>query len=219
MTDWSVLEYKKMKRMFLDPHRPLYTCAATDCVNCPVQGRLHCHFNGKDLAQFLLIAFPPFIAGGVGIAHVNGWLLLPWVGLILGFFGFIEIRVMCSHCPHYAEPGTKTLQCWANYGSPKLWKYRPGPMTPNETFIFFAGIALVAAFPLTVLVFSAQGLLLAIFAALVVVMGFAMRYKLCSQCMNFACPFNQVPPKARMMFFARNPGVAEAWKEYRAKHS
>ncbi|GAJ20475.1 unnamed protein product, partial [marine sediment metagenome] len=25
-----------------------------------------------------------------------------------------------------------TLKCWANYGSPKLWKYRPGPMSLNE---------------------------------------------------------------------------------------
>ena len=35
-----------------------------------------------------------------------------------------------------AETGTKTLKCWANYGSPKLWKYRPGPMSLAEKTVF-----------------------------------------------------------------------------------
>jgi len=202
-----------MRKFFLAPNRPIATCAEGDCSGCPVQGEIHCHFNGRDLLQFLLIAFPPFIVGGIGIAQVNAWLLLPWIGMIVGFFGFLEIRVMCSHCPHYAEPGIKTLQCWANYGSPKLWNYRPGPMTATETVIFLAGIGLVAGYPLTFLVFGSKWFLLAVFAVLVFVMGAAMRDRMCNRCMNFACPFNQVPPQTRALFFARNPVVAEAWKE------
>ncbi|MCG2785661.1 MAG: hypothetical protein L6461_11195 [Anaerolineae bacterium] len=169
-----------MGNLFLDPNRPLSTCSSLNCSGCPVQSRVHCHFNGGDLARFLLIAIPPFIVGGIGVARVNAWLLLPWLVLCLGYFGFAEIRVMCSHCPHYAEPGTKSLQCWANYGSPKLWKYRPGPMSEGENIVFFAGLVLIAGYPLAFMVISAQWLLLALFALLMVVMGTAMRSQLCT---------------------------------------
>jgi hypothetical protein len=31
--------------------------------------------------------------------------LLIWIATFVAYFGFIEIRVLCSHCPHYAEKG------------------------------------------------------------------------------------------------------------------
>jgi hypothetical protein len=203
-----------MSSFFLDPRRPLSTCSAANCQGCPVQDRLQCHFGGKDLTEFLVIAFPPFIIAGIGIARVNPWLLIPWITLVLGYFGFVEIRVMCSHCPHYAEPGTKSLQCWANYGSPKLWKYRPGPMSTGENTVFFTGLVLIAAYPLIFLLVATQWLLFGLFGTLVVVMGAAMRARMCSRCMNFACPLNIVDEKVRAEFFKRNPVVAKAWKEY-----
>ena len=203
-----------MSKLFLDPDRPLSTCSSETCQGCQVQNSVQCHFGGKDLTQFLLIALPPFIVGGIGIGRVNAWLLAPWILLCVSYFGLIEIRVMCSHCPHYAEPGTKSLQCWANYGSPKLWKYRPGPMTTGEKFIFFAGLVLIAGYPLPFLFIGSQWLLLAMFAALVIVMGGAMRKRMCSRCMNFACPLNVVEPAVRAQFFACNPVVDQAWKQY-----
>jgi hypothetical protein len=201
-----------MSRMFLDPQKPLSTCSSANCKGCPVQNHLSCHFNGRDLARFLVIAFPPFIVGGIGIARLNAWLLIPWIVLCLSYFGFIEIRVMCSHCPHYAEPDTKSLQCWANYGSPKLWKYRPGPMTRGEKFVFFAGLVLIAGYPLTFLLAEMQWLLLAVFLVTSVGLGALLQSQLCTQCMNFACPLNRVEPGVRALFFARNPVVSEAWK-------
>lgn len=145
-----------MKGLFLDPHKPLSTCTSTDCVDCPLQSRLQCHFSSRELLRFFAMAFSPFVLGGIGIARVNAWMLLPWIGLAIGYFGFVEIRVMCSHCPHYAEPGTRSLQCWANYGSPKLWKYRPGPMTQVEKAIFFAGLVLIAGYPLAFLLVGGE---------------------------------------------------------------
>jgi hypothetical protein len=53
-----------MKNLFLDPQKPLSTCTSASCQGCPLQNRLQCHFEGKNLARFLLIAFPPFILGG-----------------------------------------------------------------------------------------------------------------------------------------------------------
>jgi hypothetical protein len=201
-----------MSSLFLDPQRPLSTCSSADCHDCPLQSRLQCHFRGRDLVQFLAIASPPFIVGGIGIARVNAWLLIPWLGLLVGYFGFIEIRVMCSHCPHYAEPGTKALQCWANYGSPKLWTYRPGPMSAGEKAVFFGGLALVAGYPLASLAISMQWLFLVLLVTLAAVMATAMHTRMCSRCMNFACPLNHVEPSVRAEFFARNPVVAQAWK-------
>lgn len=202
-----------MKGLFLDTHKPLTTCSAETCEGCPLQSRLQCHFSGRELLRFFGLAFPPFILGGIGIARVNAWLLLPWVLLIIGYFGLIEIRVMCSHCPHYAEPGGKSLQCWANYGSPKLWQYNPGPMTRGERFVFFAGLVVIAGYPLAFLVGASQWLLSALFGVTVAAMATLMGRLMCVRCMNFACPFNGVDHWTRTLFLARNPAVAQAWKK------
>jgi hypothetical protein len=201
-----------MSRLFLDPRKPLFTCRAESCQGCPVQSRLECHFGGRDLVRFLLIALPPFVLGGIGIARLNGWLLLPWIAICLGYFLLVEIRVMCSHCPHYAEPGTRALQCWANYGAPKFWTYRPGPMSPAETAVFYGGLALIAAYPAVFLLAASQWLLLALFAGSVAGMGALMARTMCSHCMNFACPLNRVGRPVRELFFTRNPVVARAWR-------
>jgi hypothetical protein len=201
-----------MKKLFLDPLKPLTTCSSTNCQDCALNRRLQCHFSIWELLRFFAIAFPPFILAGIGIARVNSWLLLPWITLIFSYFGFIEIRVMCAHCPHYAEPGTKSLQCWANYGSPKLWKYKPGPMSSSEKVIFLLGLGLIAGYPLVVLLFSAAWLLFVLFVLTVIGMGFLMSGLMCNRCMNFACPFNRVEIKVRREFFKRNPIIAKAWK-------
>ncbi|MBN1438756.1 MAG: hypothetical protein JW929_05025 [Anaerolineales bacterium] len=200
-----------MNRLFLDPHKPLSTCSAHDCQGCPVHGRLECHFGFRGLVRFFVFALPLFILGGIGIARINGWLLLPWIGVCLVYFLLVEIRVMCSHCPHYAEPGTRTLQCWANYGAPKLWKYRPGRMSRAETAVFFSGLVPIAGYPAVVLIAGSQWLLLALFAASAAGLGTLMRRIMCSHCINFACPLNLVERPVRELFFARNPRFARAW--------
>jgi hypothetical protein len=199
-----------MSRMFLDPRRPLSSCIADDCEECPVSREVHCHFHARDLAAFLFSAFPCFMIGGAGVFHIDAWWLLPWLAMILGYFGFVEIRVMCSHCPHYAEPG-RSLQCWANYGSPRLWKYRPGPMSTMEKIVFEAGILLVLGYPLAFLLMGPQWFLLAIYL-LTAASGFVtLKRSFCSQCMNFACPLNNVDVNVRNAFFKRNPTIAQAW--------
>ena len=196
--------------MFLDPKKPIATCVLSSCDDCPVNDTIHCHFKLKDLTYFLLIAFPPFLLGGAGIYHVSGWRIIHWLLFVVVFFGFIEIRVMCSHCPHYAEK-EKSLKCWANYGSPKLWRYRPGPMTVNDKIVFFGGFAIVWGYPLPFLILSSQLFLLIVY--LITTSGFFMTLKslMCSKCMNFACPLNSVDDEKRDEFFDRNPSVRKAW--------
>ena len=196
--------------MFLDPNKPIATCSRAACEECPVFDTLHCHFHGKDLAMFLAIVFPSFIIGGVGVYRLSIWFLVPWVIFILSYFGLIEIRVMCSHCPHYAEPGN-SLKCWANYGSPKLWRYRPGPMSWIEKAIFLAGLMLIFGYPLILFLMGAKWLLVALYGLAVLGAYFLMRKRMCSQCMNFACPLNLVDEGERKNFFRQNPQVGAAW--------
>jgi hypothetical protein len=195
---------------FLDPDKPLATCAAEHCDDCSVRERLHCHFAGRDLAHFLIVVSPAFLVGGAGIYHVGAWWLVPWLAIALGYFGLVEIRVMCSHCPHYAEPG-RFLQCWANHGSPKLWRYRPGPMSGVEKAVFWTGLVAVAGYPLVFLLIGMQWLLLALFVLSLAAAGTVMKTQMCSQCICFACPLNGVQGEVRQRFFQRNPSVAEAW--------
>ncbi len=200
--------------MFLDPEKPIATCESESCDDCDIHDNVHCHFSFKDLLYFLLISLPSFILGGVGIYHINGWLLIPWLIIIVAFFGFIEIRVMCSHCPHYAEPLT-TLKCWANYGSFKLWKYRPGPMTFIEKTVFFIGFAIVWGCPLPILILGEQLILLSFYLLTTIGFFIILTVFMCSQCMNFACPLNRVDKKTRGQFFNKNPSVGEAWEKYK----
>ena len=195
---------------FLSPDKAIATCASGTCDNCTVNSGLHCHFTLKDLIHFYVIVAPSFLLGGAGIYHVGGWWLIPWLIIVIGFFGFVEIRVLCSHCPHYAEEGS-SLKCWANYGSPKIWKYRPGPMTFLEKAVFFAGFALVWGYPLIFLVADFQLFLLIVYPLTVAGFFMTLRTFLCSQCMNFACPLNTVKDEVRRDFFERNPDVAKAW--------
>ncbi|MBW2673076.1 MAG: hypothetical protein JRD89_06620 [Deltaproteobacteria bacterium] len=196
--------------LFLDPDRPIASCTSESCDGCPVGTTLHCHFTLRELTRFLLIVLPSFLAGGAGIYHRSGWMLIAWIMVILGFFGFLEIRVMCSHCPHYAEPGN-SLKCWANYGSPKLWRYRPGPMTHIEKVAFFSGFLVVWGYPLLFLLPGAQWFLLIVYVLTTAGFFIMLRRYFCSQCINFACPLNRVDDTVRRGFFERNRGVAEAW--------
>jgi hypothetical protein len=51
-----------------DPdNKPIITCIAETCDDCPVDNTLHCHFTARDLMRFFLIVSPSFLLGGVGI--------------------------------------------------------------------------------------------------------------------------------------------------------
>lgn len=195
---------------FLDPNKPLATCVSQSCADCPVHKTLHCHFGPSDLARFMIFTSPSLLVGGAGIFRVGVGFLAPWFAILLSNFGLVEIRVMCSHCPHYTEPGA-TLRCWANYGSPKIWQYRPGPMSCAETAVFWIGLFAVWGYPLAFLLVGAEWLLLIVFVLFSVGAAMATKSHMCSQCINFACPLNSVGEDMRTSFFERNPSVAKAW--------
>ncbi|MCD6402041.1 MAG: hypothetical protein J7L73_08960 [Anaerolineales bacterium] len=161
--------------------------------------------------KFLIMMFPSFLIGGIGISEINKWFLVLWLVFIVTYFGLIEIRTMCSHCPHYAEPGN-SLKCWANYGSPKLWRYRPGPMSVWEKTIFFSGLILVFLFPFVLFMIYTKWIFVILQGVAILGAFLSLRRSMCSRCMNFACPLNVVDETIQEGFFARNPRIAEAWQ-------
>ena len=200
-----------MPKLFLNPNQTLHTCIEKSCNDCEVSHDLNCHFNLNQLLKFLIGAFPPVIIAGIGIYSFNPVFLLLWIVMFISYFGFIEIRVMCSHCPHYSEPEISTLKCWANYGSPKLWKYRPGPMSFIEKFIFFLGLGLIVVYPY-IFLFLMRNYLLIILYSITVFISFWCLYKFyCVQCINFACPLNRVDNSIREKFIKKNPTIGNAW--------
>lgn len=199
-----------MVKAFLDPNRPLITCAAATCNDCPAGQTVHCHFSAKDLFYFWVLVLPAFLLGSAGICHFGAQFLVPWLVIMVGYFGLAEIRVMCAHCPHYAEPGD-TLKCWANYGFPKLWRYRPDPMSSVEKMVFWGGLATVFGYPLLFLAWGKQWLLLIIYALATMSMFLVMKRQMCTHCMNFACPLNVVAETVKGEFFKRNPEIAQTW--------
>lgn len=194
-------------KTFLDEGKPLSTCTKETCEGCKAGETVICHFNLKLLMRFLMVAIPSFIIAIIGIC-LNHWaFLIPWVLSVLLYFGLVEIRVMCSHCPHYAEPGTKTLKCWANYGSPKIWKYRPGPMSIMENIVFFAGLAIIFLYPLVIMLLSGQFILTAIYLVYTAGAFYLMKRFMCTRCMNFACPLNVADEETKEEFKNNNPRV------------
>lgn len=195
---------------FLNPRTPIFTCTETSCEKCDAAGKITCHFTQKQLLKFLALALPAFILAGIGTYLYAWWAMLIFISLLPLYFGLLEIRVMCSHCLHYAEPSTKTLTCWANYGSPKLWKYRPGPMSFWEKVFFFLGMFAVFFTPALFMILGARFVLLTLYV-LYCIFGFILLFSfLCTKCMNFACPFNRTKGDVREEFLKHNPVVKEA---------
>jgi len=203
---------KKKKEMFLNPNKTLHTCKKSSCKKCDVANKLVCHFNGKQLFVFFLLNLPLFISAGYFISKFNSLFLIPWLIFVFAYFGLIEIRVMCSHCPHYAEPKMKSLKCWANYGAPKLWKYHPGPMSILEKIIFISGLLIILLPPVVFSLIKQSFISLSIYIAILIAWKIGLRTFYCKNCINFACPFNVVDDKTRNAFFDKNPIIKSAWK-------
>ena len=191
--------------------KPIATCVRSDCEDCNLRGRIHCHFSLRDLVGFMAVVFPSFLFGVWGMLRMDGGLLLPWAVLCLGFFGIVEVRVLCTHCPHYAEPG-RFLHCWANPGSPKLWKYRPGPMNLWEKLILLGGFGFIWGYPLAILILGSEWLLMAAFVLASVGFFVILKRVFCSRCMNFACPLNGVLETINQEFDSMNPSAAGGWR-------
>jgi hypothetical protein len=191
---------------------PLDSCLGSSCQVCDAHGRIKCHFRVVDLVHFWSLFLPVALVAGAG-ALTAGWVwLLVWLLIGVGFFGFLEIRVLCAHCPRYDDDGPY-LRCWANWGMPKLWRRRPGPMTWWEKAAFLGGLAVVFGLPLVFLIGWGQWFRLVLYAACTAAFGLTVGIDFCPRCVNFACPLNRVDAETREVFNEKNPEIGRHWAD------
>ncbi len=184
----------------------------TACEDCILGGKLMCRYEKRDILHFFMIWLPFFGASIVGVIRAGyGWWLLGWLAYMLFFFFLWEARVLCSHCPYWAGEGLM-LRCPANYGVIKLWKYRPGPMSRAEQIQFLIGALLLLLIPIILMVAGKDYLTALIGLASAISFSYLLRRNICTRCINFSCPLNDVDSETQKAFFARNPSIAEAWK-------
>ncbi len=205
---------------------------SAECLNCEIKGKLDCKWKRRLLVRFYkggsIPIFSAFISFVV-IGFLISWFpLIIYLGFWIFFFGFFEIRVLCSHCPYYAKDG-RILHCLANHGTIKVWKYHPEPLNVFEKAGFLAGALFFVFFPvivdiygLSVIIESSETgfieLALLILLFLLSTIGgiyffLFLRKNICPYCVNFSCPLNKVSKELVDAYLQRNPIMREAWEQ------
>jgi hypothetical protein len=172
-------------------NKPINTCLKESCNNCKIISKLNCYFNYGQLLRFYLIVLPSFIIGAIIIIRYAFLDLFFWLIIIAIFFLIVEIRVLCTHCPHYSK-SSGTLRCWANFGAPTLWKERLGLMNNFERSILILGFIIVWGYPIIFASKIKDWLLLSIYILSVILFFTLLRKIFCKKCLNFFCPLNIV---------------------------
>ena len=214
-----------------NPHNICSLDEKSDCSGCNNKDVLHCKWDIKVLAAFLLMALSFMIPAIMGLVIAGflieaWWPLISYIAFMVLFFGFFEIYILCSHCPFYAKEGP-FLECLANHGMPKLWPYRPGPMSKFEKTSLLLCFSIFALFPdiiqgygLWTLInnFETYGVIacLGVIGVLIatILSCIAFFYTLsvyyCPKCINFACPLNSAPKEAVNYYLKKNSVIKEA---------
>ena len=203
----------------------------SNCIECELNGELICFVDKKFANQFTIgnityrvLAIMIFILSGLLIGH--WWMLISYVSILLLTFVIIEPRLLCSHCPFYEKEG-KCLKCWALRGMPKLWKYRPEPISRTEKTIMLVFGTYIDLFPFVGMIWGiihfgynvdenlVKGIGLVITSVLfLVVVAYFSKVLLgnnCKKCANFSCAMNKVPKEVIDSFLNKNPKMKDAW--------
>lgn len=182
------------------------------CQGCSLKSRIMCRFESKDMVTFLMSGLAYAIATIAGVISVGyGWHLLWWLAYSLFFFFVWEARILCSHCPMWAEE-SRVLHCHANNGVLKIWKYRPGPMSKSEQIQFLVGALIWLGFPFIFLFLAQAYALILIGLAAAATAIHSVRKLSCTRCINFSCPMNVVPKEIVDAYLERNPVMRAAWE-------
>jgi len=198
-----------------DPHKAL-PCTVVEmpsCAGCATERRLMCRYTNRDLLNFFTIVFPYAVAMIVGaILGGYGRYLFLWLAYSLFFFFVWEARVLCRHCPYWAAPG-RILECHANSGVFKIWKFDPAPMSISEKKQFILGALLWLIFPFPLIILGGQYWLAFIGFCSATCGVLLLQYNVCSSCVNFSCPLNNVPAELVDAYLEINPAINKAWIE------
>ncbi len=162
------------------------------CQTCKLSTNLMCRYDRRDTLHFFMLILPFFAAsiGGMIKAGYGLW-LFGWLGYMLFFFFVWEARVLCSHCPYWAED-SRILHCHANYGVIKIWRFHPEPMNKSEGVQFIIGVLIFIFYPLIFCIIGGQYLVAGIGFFSALSFGYLLYRNICSRCVNFSCPLNNV---------------------------
>ncbi|MDK2981101.1 MAG: hypothetical protein PWQ55_1448 [Chloroflexota bacterium] len=192
---------------------PCTVAANPACAGCATHNRLMCRYTNRDLLNFFTIVFPYALAVIVGaILGGYGRYLFLWLAYSLFFFFVWEARVLCRHCPYWAG-SDRILECHANSGVFKIWKFDPAPMSASEKKQFIAGALLWLVFPFPLLLLGGQNWLAFIGFCSAACGVLLLRYNVCSRCVNLSCPLNNVPKELVDAYLEINPTMKKAWLE------
>jgi len=203
----AIKQGKKEKSHTLCTWRP-----ASECQNCATASSLKCRFNWGDqlhfIGMFLTVAIPAIIGMLLG---GFGWYLLGWLAFAIINFTFWEGRVLCSHCPYWAEDGV-TLHCLANTYTPKVYKYHPEPMSRAEKIQIIIIFIILVGYPFPFLILSGQFIFAGLTAWGILMFFWTLQKYTCPKCINFSCPLNKVPKAVVDEYLEKNPVMKKAWE-------
>lgn len=168
------------------------------------------------IAPFPLIVVPAVIQ----ILFFSNFNLFLKIAILIGWFvyGFFflniwESRMLCNHCPYYANDSQKSLRCPIDKGKLKTGKYDPGPSSTSEKLQFIIGALLMIGFPIPFLIIGELWVSLILLGIGFIMWILILQLKICTDCVNFACPLNRVPKAIRNEFIKKNPVIREAWEK------
>ena len=114
-----------------------------------------------------------------------------------------------SHQICTIQPASGCQDC--RFGN-ELRHHAPGPMSHAEKAQLLPGLAILAGFPLPVLLLGQQYLLAGLTAGGGIMFFWMLRKYTCTQCVNFPCPLNLVSHRLVDASLQRNPTMQQAWK-------
>ena len=191
----------------------------SECKECNLHEKLFCRPKSKYLIYFGLPALAGMVPAGIGLLFSNFELILKiiifggWIGYLMFFFFIWESRMVCNHCPYFANDEQRTLHCPIDKGKLKTSKYNPGPTSLSEKIQFIIGLLLFMGYPLLFLALAGQIILFFFTLAGMITWIIIIQLKVCTDCVNFACVLNRVPKSVRLQFFEKNPVIKKAWEE------
>lgn len=206
----------------------------SDCIECEGVDNLHCKWDKKRVLRFYAIYLLFTIPSWYGLYLLKRWagkgvFALTYLVFTIAYFIFIEMYVLCSHCPYYSKKG-KILYCQSSkHGMPKIWKYKPGPLKKWEKIATLLGMLMFLLFPIITISYSLGTLwsadsydlwkliILLSLDILSLIFGFMfvviLKRRFCSQCVNFSCPLNTVSKEFVDVYLKNNPVMKKAWEE------
>jgi hypothetical protein len=190
-----------------------------ECGDCHLDEVLFCRLNPKYMMYFGLTAMLGIIPAVMGIClsdySVLGKVIIlsSWIAYAAFFFIVWESRMLCNHCPYYANDAQKVLHCPIDKGKLKTYHYDPGPLSKSEKRQFILGTFILIGFLQPFLVMAGQVLFMMLSIIGIVVWIIVIQKKVCTACVNFACPLNKIPKSTRDSFLNRNPVIKRAWEE------